>query len=91
MADIERTSHLGYANHNFRSHLRRKGGASDIFDARISKTKIKVIAHWSIGILDVYIEWDPSELAKAQLAGIERAELRIKNNWQSKIFSASSR
>ena len=90
-ADLQRTSHLGYANHNFRSHLRRKGGASDLFDAGISKTKIKVIAHWSIGILDVYIQWDPKELAKAQLAGLKRAELRLLNNWQSKIFSVTTR
>jgi len=49
-ADAERTSHLGYTRHNFRSHLRRKGGASDLFDAGIPKQQIKVIGHWSIGI-----------------------------------------
>jgi hypothetical protein len=88
-ADLTRTNHLGYDRHNFKSHLRRKGGASDLFDAGIPTDKIKIIGHWSIGVLDVYLRWDPKEIAKAQIKGIKRAELRMKNGWPSKIYSPS--
>ena len=88
-ADLARTSHLGYERHNFRAHLRRKGGASDLFDAGIPTDQIKIIGHWSLGVLDAYLRWDPKEIAKAQLKGIKRAELRIRNGWPSKIYSPS--
>jgi len=44
-ADNMRTVKLGYKDHNMRSHLRRKGGASDLFDAGINTDEIRVIGH----------------------------------------------
>ena len=88
---MARTAHLGYEHHNFRSHLRRKGGASDLYDAGIATTQIKIIGHWSLEVLDVYIKWDPAEIARAQLEGIRRAELRLQRGWSSKIFTEHTR
>ena len=90
-ADLARTAHLGYEHHNFRSHLRRNGGASDLYDAGIPTTQIKIIGHWSIGVLDVYIKWDPAGIARAQLEGIKRAELRLLRGWSSKLFYEAPR
>ena len=44
-ADKIRTSKLGLCDIPFRSHLRRRGGASDLFDANVSLTDIKIIGH----------------------------------------------
>ena len=44
-ADKIRTKCLGYKDAKFRSHLRRRGGASDLFDAGCSIRDIKVVGH----------------------------------------------
>jgi hypothetical protein len=44
-ADKIRTMALGNLNIPFRSHLRRKGGASDLYDAGVPIKDIKVIGH----------------------------------------------
>ena len=44
-ADKMRTEILGYKDINFRTHLRRRGGASDLFDAGCSLRDIKVVGH----------------------------------------------
>ena len=44
-ADSIRTKALGLSGIPFRTHLRRKGGASDLFDANVPLTDIKVIGH----------------------------------------------
>ena len=85
-ADKIRTSKLGLSDIPFRSHLRRRGGASDLFDAGVSLTDIKVVGHWSIGVLDAYLSYKESTLALIQKKGILRAELRSTNHWASKIM-----
>ena len=74
----------------FRSHLRRRGGASDLFDAGVPITDIKVIGHWSMGVLDAYLSWSPALIAELQLKGILRAEKRSENNWPSRIMMSLS-
>ena len=76
-ADKIRTEKLGYEDALFRSHLRRRGGASDLFDAGVSIRDIKVIGHWSMGVLDPYLSWSSEEISALQLAGILRAETRL--------------
>ena len=44
-ADKIRTDILGYSDINFRTHLRRRGGASDLFDAGCSLRDIKIVGH----------------------------------------------
>ena len=44
-ADKLRTKLLGLDDIPFRSHLRRRGGASDLFDAGIPLKEIKVVGH----------------------------------------------
>ena len=85
-ADKIRTQKLGLTDIAFRSHLRRRGGASDLFDAGISLTDIKVVGHWSIGVLDAYLSYKESTLASIQKRGILRAEQRVANHWTSKIM-----
>ena len=77
---------LGYEFAKFRTHLRRRGGASDLFDAGCSIRDIKVVGHWSFGVLDAYLSWSQSEISNLQLAGLNRAELRAKNQWPPKII-----
>ncbi len=84
-ADEIRTAKLGYKDICFRSHLRRRGGASDLFDAGVAIKDIKVVGHWSMGVLDPYLSWSSEEISALQLAGILRAETRLEKNWASKI------
>ena len=84
-ADKVRTNWLGYDEHGFRSHLRRRGGASDLFDAGCSIRDIKIVGHWSFGVLDPYLSWSQKEISDLQLAGLKRAEQRLEHNWPSKI------
>lgn len=85
-ADKIRTEKLGYKDILFRSHLRRRGGASDLFDAGVCIREIKVVGHWSMGVLDPYLSWSSSEISALQLAGILRAETRLEKMWPSKIM-----
>ena len=50
------------------------GGASDFFDAGVPLVDIKVIGHWSIGVLNVYISWTADLIVSLQRKGILRAE-----------------
>ena len=85
-ADKIRTKVLCKQDIPFRSHLRRRGGASDLFDAGVPITDIKVIGHWSMEVLDVYLSWSPSLITQLQLQGILRAEQRNKFQWPSLIM-----
>ena len=85
-ADKIRTEALGNLNIPFRSHLRRKGGASDLFDAGVPIKDIKVVGHWSMGVLKPYLSWTSEQIAALQLQGIIRAEKRRKYSWWSKIM-----
>ena len=90
-ADKVRTNWLGYDDHNFRSHLRRRGGASDLFDAGCSIRDIKIVGHWSFGVLDPYLSWSQKEISDLQLAGLNRAEQRLEQNWPSRIMVKTSK
>ena len=85
-ADKIRTNALGAKGIAFRSHLRRKGGASDLFDAGVPKEDILVVGHWSIGVLKAYLSWTEDKIANLQLKGILRAELRSSKGWPSKLM-----
>ena len=84
--DKIRTETLGYSDVNIRTHLRRRGGASDLFDAGVSIRDIKLVGHWSFGVLDSYLSWTPAQIAQIQLKGILKAEHRIDNNYPSRIL-----
>lgn len=57
-----------------------------MYDAGVSLTDIKVLGHWSIGVLDAYLSYKESALAMIQKKGILRAEQRTANHWTSKIM-----
>ena len=68
------------------THLRRRGGASDLFDCGFTIDDIKAIGHWDMGVLDVYLAFTPEYLAAKQLAGILKAEQRLDSGATSKIM-----
>ena len=61
-----------------------------MFDAGCSLKDIKIVGHWSVGVLDAYLSWSQEEIANLQLKGLERAEQRALNMWPSKIIPVTS-
>ena len=85
-ADAIRTDALGAKEIPIRTHLRRKGGASDLYDANISLDKIRAVGHWSFGILDAYLTFSATQIATWQNLGLARAEYRSSNNVISRVM-----
>ena len=85
-ADAIRTNALGAKDIPIRTHLRRKGGASDLYDADISLDQIRAVGHWSFGVLDAYLSFSAAQIANWQNRGLARAEFRSSNNVVSRLM-----
>ena len=76
----------GLADVEMRTHLRRSGGANDLWDAKIKQLMIMAVGHWVFGSLAHYARISWQRVVEAQNAGIRRALFRLKHGVASTTF-----
>ena len=62
-----------------RTHSCRKGGSTSLMAAGGNETEVRLLGHWSLGVLNFYLTTPPEKFAELQLKMAEWAQKVIRS------------